>query len=161
MRDAAFECGTRAGNRIPPRLQDATLKQLDLANVSGVLSTALQVTIASRNPNSRVGVYYDRLDVYASYKYQQVTVGASLPPVYQGHGDVDVWSPVLSGPNVPFAPYLADALGKDVANGYLIMEVKIDGRDPVEGRLLDIRPLPHLRHMPGFLHHQRRKRLNG
>ncbi|TVU26788.1 hypothetical protein EJB05_29352, partial [Eragrostis curvula] len=78
--------------------------------------------------SSRVGVYYDRLDVYASYKYQQVTLGASLPPVYQGHGDVDVWSPVLTGPNVPFAPYLADALGKDVANGYLIMEVKIDGR---------------------------------
>ncbi|GJN06945.1 hypothetical protein PR202_ga24725 [Eleusine coracana subsp. coracana] len=112
-------------------LQDAALRQLDLANgtsAAGVLSTALQVTIASRNPNSRVGVYYDRLDVYASYKYQQVTLAASLPPVYQGHGDVDVWSPVLSGPNVPFAPYLADALGKDVANGYLIMEVKIDGR---------------------------------
>ncbi|TVU26823.1 hypothetical protein EJB05_29388, partial [Eragrostis curvula] len=169
-------------------LVDATLKQLDLANVSGVLSTALPVTNASRNPNGRVGVYYDRLDVYASYKYQQVTLGASLPPVYQalcveaddvigtlainsvlsdykisrkqatevgrwscphhavdetswnparasllrpcseGHGDVDDWSPVLSGPNVPFAPYLADALGKDVANGYLIMEVKIDDR---------------------------------
>ncbi|GJN28254.1 hypothetical protein PR202_gb16359 [Eleusine coracana subsp. coracana] len=53
-------------------------------------------------------------------------VYASLPPVYQGH--VDVWSPVLFGPNVPLAPYLPDALGKDVANGYLIMEVKIDGR---------------------------------
>uniref|UniRef100_A0A0A9DWW7 Late embryogenesis abundant protein LEA-2 subgroup domain-containing protein n=1 Tax=Arundo donax TaxID=35708 RepID=A0A0A9DWW7_ARUDO len=112
-------------------LQDATLRQLDLSNGStsvGVLSTALQVTIASRNPNGRVGIYYDRLDVYASYKYQQVTLAASLPPVYQGHGDVDVWSPVLSGPNVPFAPYLADALAKDVAAGYLIMQVKIDGR---------------------------------
>ncbi|KAL6595547.1 hypothetical protein ACP70R_047887 [Stipagrostis hirtigluma subsp. patula] len=112
-------------------LQDATLRQLDLANnstASGALSTALQVTIASRNPNGRVGVYYDRLDVYAAYKYQQVTLAASLPPVYQGHGDVDVWSPVLSGPSVPFAPYLADALSKDVAAGYLILQVKIDGR---------------------------------
>uniref|UniRef100_A0A0E0R4G5 Late embryogenesis abundant protein LEA-2 subgroup domain-containing protein n=1 Tax=Oryza rufipogon TaxID=4529 RepID=A0A0E0R4G5_ORYRU len=98
-------------------LQDATLRQLDLSNssTSGVLSTALQVTVASRNPNDRVGVYYDRLDVYASYKYQQITLAASLPPVYQGHGDVDVWSPVLSGPDVPFAPYLGDALAKDVA----------------------------------------------
>ncbi|XP_062183304.1 NDR1/HIN1-like protein 1 [Phragmites australis] len=110
-------------------LQDATLRQLDLSNGSApLLSTAVQVTIASRNPNGRVGVYYDRLDVYASYKYQQVTLAARLPPVYQGHGDVDVWSPVLTGPNVPFAPYLADALSKDVAAGYLIMEVRIDGR---------------------------------
>ncbi|CAM0149995.1 unnamed protein product [Urochloa decumbens] len=113
-------------------LQDAALRQLDLSNVSSsaaaVLSTAAQFTLASRNPNSRVGVHYDRLDVYATYKYQQVTLAARLPPVYQGHGDVDVWSPVLAGPNVPFAPFLADALRKDVANGYLIMEVRIDGR---------------------------------
>jgi hypothetical protein len=107
-------------------LQDATLRRLDLANNGS--SAALQVTVASRNPNSRVGVYYDRLDAYASYQYQQVTLAASLPPVYQGHGDVDVWSPVLSGPDVPFAPYLADALAKDVAAGYLAMQVKLDGR---------------------------------
>jgi hypothetical protein len=113
-------------------LQDASLRQLDLSNstspTASVLSTVLQVTVASRNPNDKVGVYYDRLDVYASYKYQQITVAASLPAVYQGHGDVDVWSPVLSGPDVPFAPYLADALRQDCQAGYLILQVKIDGR---------------------------------
>ncbi|XP_006662749.1 NDR1/HIN1-like protein 1 [Oryza brachyantha] len=109
-------------------LQDATLRQLDGSNASALLSTSIQVTLASRNPNDRVGVYYDRLDVYASYKYQQITLAASLPPVYQGHGDVDVWSPVLAGPNVPFAPYLGDALAKDLASGYLILQVKVDGR---------------------------------
>ncbi|KAG8089002.1 hypothetical protein GUJ93_ZPchr0011g27067 [Zizania palustris] len=109
-------------------LQDATLRQLDLSNSSGLLSTSIQITVASRNPNDRVGVYYDRLDVYASYKYQQITLAASLPPVYQGHGDVDVWSPVLSGPNVPFAPYLSDALSQDCQSRYLILQVKIDGR---------------------------------
>ncbi|KAL5672648.1 hypothetical protein ACJX0J_016954, partial [Zea mays] len=86
------------------------------------------VTLASRNPNERVGVYYDRLDVYASYKYQQLTVAASLPPAYQGHGDVGVWSPVLAGPNVPLAPYLADALRQDCQAGYLVLQVKVDGR---------------------------------
>jgi len=114
-------------------LQDASLQQLDAltSNASaaaGILSTTLQVTIASRNPNDRVGVYYDRLDVYASYKYQQITVASSLPSVYQGHGDVEVWSPVLSGPGVPFVPYLADSLAKDVQAGYLVLQVKIDGR---------------------------------
>jgi hypothetical protein len=107
-------------------LQDATLRQLALAN--GTLSTALQVTLASRNPNGRVGVYYDRLDAYAAYKYQQVTPAAALPPAYQGHGDVDVWSPVLAGSGVPFAPYLAAALAEDVAAGYLVLQLRIDGR---------------------------------
>ncbi|KAM0883067.1 hypothetical protein ACQ4PT_031875 [Festuca glaucescens] len=109
-------------------LQDASLRQLDLSNASSLLSTSLQVTVASRNPNDRVGVYYDRLDVYASYKYQQITVASSLPAVYQGHGDVDIWSPVLDGPNVPFAPYLASAISQDCQAGYLILQVKIDGR---------------------------------
>jgi hypothetical protein len=112
-------------------LQDASLRQLDLTNGSApLLSTTVQVTIASRNPNGRVGVYYDRLDVSASYKYQQITLGSRLQPapLYQGHGDVDVWSPVLVGPNVPFAPFLADALSKDIAAGYLVLQVRIDGR---------------------------------
>ncbi|KAF8641905.1 hypothetical protein HU200_067615 [Digitaria exilis] len=112
-------------------LQDANLQHLDLTNTTSapLLSTVTQVTIASRNPNARVGVHYDRLDFYASYKYQQVTLASRLPaPIYQGHGDVDVWSPVLAGPNVPFAPFLADAMRKDLANGYIMMEVRIDGR---------------------------------
>ncbi|CAD6258138.1 unnamed protein product [Miscanthus lutarioriparius] len=112
-------------------LQDASLRQLDLTNgTAPLLSTTAQVTLASRNPNARVGVYYDRLDVSASYKYQQVTLNSRLQPpgVYQGHGDVDVWSPVLAGPGVPFAPFLADALNKDIAAGYLILQVRIDGR---------------------------------
>ncbi|KAF8664758.1 hypothetical protein HU200_054480 [Digitaria exilis] len=112
-------------------LHDSTLHQLDITNTSApLLSTATQVTIASRNPNARVGVLYDRLDVYATYKHQQVTLATRLAPpaINQGYGDVDVWSPVLSGPNVPFAPFLADAMRQDVANGYLVMEVRIDGR---------------------------------
>ncbi|KAI4969164.1 hypothetical protein ZWY2020_000078 [Hordeum vulgare] len=109
-------------------LQDGSLRQLELSNSSGLLSTSLQVTVASRNPNDRVGVYYDRLHVYASYKYQQITVAASLPPVYQGHGDVDVWSPVLDGPNVPLAPYLASTISQDCLAGRLMLHVKIDGR---------------------------------
>jgi hypothetical protein len=118
-------------------LQDASLRQLDLSSTSNassssglpvLLSTALQATVASRNPNGGVGVYYDRLDAYASYRGQQVTVAASLPAAYQGHGDVDVWSPVLSGPAVPLAPYLATAIAQDCQAGRLLLQVKIDAR---------------------------------
>ncbi|VAI03651.1 unnamed protein product [Triticum turgidum subsp. durum] len=82
-------------------LQDASLRQLD---------------VLTANASAAAGVL------------STVLQASALPPVYQGHGDVEVWSPVLSGPNVPFAPYLADALAKDVQARYLILQVKIDGR---------------------------------
>uniref|UniRef100_A0A6V7QX54 Late embryogenesis abundant protein LEA-2 subgroup domain-containing protein n=1 Tax=Ananas comosus var. bracteatus TaxID=296719 RepID=A0A6V7QX54_ANACO len=77
-------------------------------------------------PNDHIGIYYDRVDVYASYKYQQITLSSVLPPVYQGHNDIDVWSPYLYGAAVPVAPYLADALQQDCAAGFLLVHVKID-----------------------------------
>ncbi|RLN27976.1 protein YLS9-like [Panicum miliaceum] len=66
----------------------------------------------------------------ASLRQLDLSNGSSslLSTTLQGHGDVDVWSPVLAGPNVPFAPYLADALTQDCQAGYLILQVKIDGR---------------------------------
>ncbi|EAZ17501.1 hypothetical protein OsJ_33033 [Oryza sativa Japonica Group] len=123
------DCGNHGDDDIRQACRRLLTILFGLALIVAIIALIVYlVTVASRNPNDRVGVYYDRLDVYASYKYQQITLAASLPPVYQGHGDVDVWSPVLSGPDVPFAPYLGDALAKDVAAEYLILQVKIDGR---------------------------------
>ncbi|CAA6667621.1 unnamed protein product [Spirodela intermedia] len=51
-----------------------------------------------------------------------------LPPTYQGHKDVLLWSPFLCGVNVPIAPYLAASLAQDKSDGLLILRVKILGR---------------------------------
>ncbi|GMG98418.1 hypothetical protein Nepgr_000258 [Nepenthes gracilis] len=40
-------------------------------------------------------VYYEKLDVYAAYRNQQITLPTLLPPTYQGHKDTVVWSPFL------------------------------------------------------------------
>ncbi|KAF7057874.1 hypothetical protein CFC21_076791 [Triticum aestivum] len=123
------DCGNHGDDHLRNGCRRLLAVLLVLAFIVAIITLIVYlVTVASRNPNDRVGVYYDRLDVYASYKYQQITVAASLPAVYQGHGDVDVWSPVLDGPNVPFAPYLASAISQDCQAGYLILQVKIDGR---------------------------------
>lgn len=92
------------------------------------LSATAQVTLASRNPNDRVGVFYRRLDVFVTYRDEPVTVPVSLPPMYQGHRDVTIWSPVLSGESVPVAGYVADAMRQDIAAGYVVLQVKVDGR---------------------------------
>ncbi|KAJ6853757.1 NDR1/HIN1-like protein 1 [Iris pallida] len=108
-------------------LQDATVLSFNLSSPN-LLSTYLQVTVSSKNPNNRVGVYYDRLDVYASYMNQQITLPSPIVPHYQGHNDVDVWSPYLRGDAVPIAPFLAAALSQDESDGYFFLWIKIDGK---------------------------------
>ncbi|KAJ8477103.1 hypothetical protein OPV22_020830 [Ensete ventricosum] len=110
-------------------LQDFSLLQFNLTHGDAALLTSvLQVTLSSRNPNGRIGIYYDRLDVYAAYKGQQFTAASFLPPGYLGHNDVAIWSPYLYGTAVPLAPYLADALSQDESAGYLLLYVRVDGR---------------------------------
>ncbi|MQL77680.1 hypothetical protein Taro_010066 [Colocasia esculenta] len=110
-------------------LQDATVFAFNRSGDStNLLTTTIQVTISTRNPNDRIGIYYDKLDVYAAYKYQQITVATAIPPTYQGHNDVTIWSPFLYGVNVPVAPYLAISLGQDQNAGVMLLHVKIDGR---------------------------------
>ncbi|XP_008813459.1 NDR1/HIN1-like protein 1 [Phoenix dactylifera] len=108
-------------------LQDATVTNFNLA-APNLLSFTVQITIGSRNPNDRIGIYYDRLDVYADYKGQQITAATALPTGYQGHDDFSVWSPYLYGNNVPLAQYLAVAVDQDESAGFILIYFKIDGR---------------------------------
>ncbi|XP_073157456.1 NDR1/HIN1-like protein 1 [Henckelia pumila] len=109
-------------------LQDATIFALNVS-APNVISTSVQVTVNSHNPNSRIGIYYDRLYVYATYANQQITFFTVIPPVYQGHKDFNVWSPFVYGSNVPVAPYNGIALSQVQSDGAPIeMTIKIDGR---------------------------------
>ncbi|CAH1429027.1 unnamed protein product [Lactuca virosa] len=108
-------------------LQDATIYGF---NVSApiLLSSNFQVTVSSRNPNSKIGVYYDKLEVFATYHSQQITYFTVIQPVYQGHKDTNIWSPFVYGTNVPVAPYNGAALSQDQSNGAIGLVIKINGR---------------------------------
>lgn len=108
-------------------LEDLIVYNLNLTG-SAFLSATLQATLKSHNPNDRIGIYYDKLDVYASYKGQQITIPTELPIQYQGHDDVSVWSPYLYGTDVPLAPYLTVALTQDEAAGYVLIDIRVHGR---------------------------------
>ncbi|EPS74359.1 hypothetical protein M569_00401, partial [Genlisea aurea] len=120
-------------------LQDATIFTLNVSSPN-VISIVVQITVTARNPNSRIGIYYDRLDAFADYRNQQVTYYSSIPPVYQGHKDFNVWSPFLYGNNVPVAPYNGLALNEDESTGAVILAVNLNGRvrwkvgDVISGR---------------------------
>ncbi|CAI9785841.1 unnamed protein product [Fraxinus pennsylvanica] len=108
-------------------LQDATVYAFNLSNPN-LLTSNLQITLSSRNPNGRIGIYFDNLDVYASYHSQQITLPTLLPSTYQGHKDVTVWSPFLFGNEVPVAPYLAVSLNQDQMVGTVLINFKVGGR---------------------------------
>ncbi|XP_054801649.1 NDR1/HIN1-like protein 1 [Prosopis cineraria] len=108
-------------------LQDVTVYAFN-ASVPNFLTSNFQVTLSSRNPNDKIGIYYDRLDAYVSYQNQQITYRTSIPPSYQGHDEVDVWSPFVYGTNVPVAPFNFVTLSQDQSNGNVLVIIKIDGR---------------------------------
>ncbi|KAJ4979210.1 hypothetical protein NE237_009990 [Protea cynaroides] len=108
-------------------LQDVTVYQFNVTSPNFLTST-IQVTVSSRNPNDKIGIYYDKLDIYATYRNQQFTLPTLLLPTYEGHKDINVWSPFLSGNSVPIAPYLATALNEDQSAGFVLINVKLYGK---------------------------------
>ncbi|KAL1196942.1 NDR1/HIN1-like protein 1 [Cardamine amara subsp. amara] len=110
-------------------LQDATVFNFNVSgNPPDLLSSNFQVTLSSRNPNDKIGIYYDRLDVYASYGSQQITFATSIPSTYQGHKEVNVWSPFIGGSSVPVAPYNALSLAEDQTRGAIMLLIRLNGR---------------------------------
>jgi len=65
------------------------------------------------HPNEQIGIYYHKLDVYTSYRNQQISLGTVLPATYQGHKDVTVWSPFLYATTIPMSPFVLDFLRQD------------------------------------------------
>lgn len=108
-------------------LQDVTVYDFN-TSVPNFLTSNFQVTISSRNPNDKIGVYYDRLDVYANYHNQQITFRTGIPPTYQGHKETEVWSPFVYGTLVSIAPYNSLSLSQDQSTGSVLVLFKMDGR---------------------------------
>lgn len=107
-------------------LQEATVYAFEVTSPN-LLTSTFQVTLCSSNPNDRMGVYYDKLDVYATYGNQQITLRTAIHPTYQGQKDTNVWSPFIYGTAVPISPYNALSLSQGQANGAVQLTIEIDG----------------------------------
>lgn len=94
---------------------------------SSSLTVTMQATLAARNPSERAGIFYDHAVVYAEYKGLQITVPTALPVIYQGPLDTSVWSPFLSGNNVPLPPNLGVSITQDETAGYLLVTIRVEG----------------------------------
>ncbi|CAA3033519.1 NDR1 HIN1 26 [Olea europaea subsp. europaea] len=108
-------------------LKDVNIYQLNLSRLNLINST-IRLTLSSNNPNKKVGVYYDVLQVYASYKGQIITRQTLLPPFYQENEETNLLSASLAGNQVPVAPSFGYEVGRDQRIGKLVLTLKVIGR---------------------------------
>ncbi|KAI7985875.1 NDR1/HIN1-like protein 1 [Camellia lanceoleosa] len=62
-------------------LQDATVYAFNVT-APNFLTSKILVTITSRNPNDKISLYYDKLDVFAIYQNLQITYYTAITPMY-------------------------------------------------------------------------------
>ena len=109
-------------------LQDATVYAFNVSTTEpSTLSTSMQITVASKNRMGKVGIYYQKLDVYATYRSQQVTLPTLLPSTYQDHNEIAVWSPFLYGDMIPLSPELMMPLEQDQNVGAVLLNIRLNG----------------------------------
>ncbi|KAL6220873.1 hypothetical protein ACLB2K_008626 [Fragaria x ananassa] len=110
-------------------LQDITVSSFNVSTTQPyLLSTNMQVTISTRNSMSHVAIIYEEVELYATYRDDQITFRYTLPKTYQEHSEVVVWSPYLEGGTTPISPISGPVLMQDLNYGAVLVMVKIDGR---------------------------------
>lgn len=100
-------------------------------NVSSqpLLTTTMQFTIVTRNPNKRVSIYYDKLSAFVSYRSQAITPQVMLPPFFHETHSTIAFSPVMGGgAPVPVSMEVVNGLIMDEAYGVVSLRVVLLGR---------------------------------
>lgn len=106
----------------------AAIYSLNVTSPPSQISTTMQFTIVTRNPNRRVSIRYDRLRAFVAYRNQAITPQVTLPPlVHRRHSSVAV-SPVLGGAAVPVSVEVVNGLVMDQAYGVVRLRVVVVGR---------------------------------
>ncbi|GKV13186.1 hypothetical protein SLEP1_g24237 [Rubroshorea leprosula] len=108
-------------------VMDAAVYSLNAT--SPFIFTSMQFTIATRNPNKRVSIFYDALTAYVSYRNQPITPLVMLPPLYHEKKSTVVLSPVLGdGEVVSVSAELVNELAMDETYGVVPLTVVLMGR---------------------------------
>ncbi|PON78914.1 Late embryogenesis abundant protein [Parasponia andersonii] len=94
-----------------------------------LVSTTMQFTVVTRNPNRRVSIYYDRLTAFVSYRNQAITPQVTLPPLFHERRSTVAVSPMLGGGGpVPVSAEVMNGLTVDEAYGVVGLRLVLLGR---------------------------------
>ncbi|GKV31916.1 hypothetical protein SLEP1_g40570 [Rubroshorea leprosula] len=84
-------------NKVKFSVTDASLTQFNLSDNYLNYNLALNITV--RNPNKKIGIYYDRIEANAYYEDERFDT-ETLTPFYQGHKNTSYLNPVFKGQNL-------------------------------------------------------------
>ncbi|PPR94940.1 hypothetical protein GOBAR_AA25736 [Gossypium barbadense] len=88
-------------NSKPPKKRSRCCKlqisQFDLNSMDSSLSATFNVTITARNPNERIGIYYEGGSHLSAWYTETKLCQGSMPKFYQGHRNTTVLVLPLSG----------------------------------------------------------------
>uniref|UniRef100_A0A7N0V5D6 Late embryogenesis abundant protein LEA-2 subgroup domain-containing protein n=1 Tax=Kalanchoe fedtschenkoi TaxID=63787 RepID=A0A7N0V5D6_KALFE len=118
-------------NPVKFHITDASLTQFDLANSTLKYNLALNASV--RNPNSRIGIYYDVLQIDAFYEDQRFST-VNLTPFYQGHKNTSDLQMVFKGQQVIVVDSAQYATDKSAG----VFEVDLRMRLRVRFRLIQL-----------------------
>ncbi|KAI3409455.1 uncharacterized protein J3R85_019281 [Psidium guajava] len=86
-------------NLVKFHVTDAELTQFNFTTNNNLLNYNLKLNLTIRNPNRRIGIYYDRIEARAFYGGQRFDA-EELTKFYQGHKNTTTLSPTFEGQNV-------------------------------------------------------------
>ncbi|KAF9601876.1 hypothetical protein IFM89_023795 [Coptis chinensis] len=93
-----------------------------------MMSAKMQFTVVTRNPNKYVGIYYDPLSAYVTYRNQQITPTVMFPFLFQETKTTVGFSPIIGGGIMPVSVEVANGLVMDQANGVVPFRLIFTGR---------------------------------
>ncbi|CAN4109465.1 unnamed protein product [Withania somnifera] len=112
-------------NKVKFYVTDATLTQFDWSTTNNTLHYDLALNMTIRNPNKRVGIYYDSIEARAMYQGQRFS-SQNLDPFYQGHKNTSTLHPVFKGQNfVLLGDREKSNYNNEKNSGVFEMEVKL------------------------------------
>ncbi|XP_010543927.1 PREDICTED: NDR1/HIN1-Like protein 3-like, partial [Tarenaya hassleriana] len=112
-------------NVVKFRVADANLTRFDLDPSDNNLHYNLALNFTIRNPNRRIGIYYDQFEVSGLYGDERFG-SVYAPPFYQGHKNTTVVEAVLSGQNVVMLGHGAQRdLDEDQKSGVYRIDLKL------------------------------------
>ncbi|PPE02485.1 hypothetical protein GOBAR_DD00469 [Gossypium barbadense] len=111
-------------NKVKFHVTDVQLTQFNLTS-NNTLHYNLALNMTIRNPNRRIGIYYDRIEARAYYEDQRLDT-ETLTPFYQGHKNTSYLNPVFVGQQfVRLGADETSEFNEDRVNGVYDIDVKL------------------------------------
>uniref|UniRef100_A0A5B6ZC98 Late embryogenesis abundant protein LEA-2 subgroup domain-containing protein n=1 Tax=Davidia involucrata TaxID=16924 RepID=A0A5B6ZC98_DAVIN len=86
-------------NKVKFHVTDASLTEFNHSTTTNTLSYNLALNMTVRNPNKRIGIYYDRIEARAFYEGERFA-STTLQPFYQRHKNTATLTPEFKGQNM-------------------------------------------------------------